>query len=460
MNASRVGFATTLGGILASAGSAIGLGNIWRFPMQAGQNGGSAFIIVYLLCILVFGIPLMIAEFAVGRKTRANVGNAFKVLSPDSPWRFVGPLAVIIAFLILCYYNVVAGWVLCYTYDAIIGTFQVASATTAEGGNVYADLFVSFISNPWKPVVCLILFMAATHYVVTRGVDKGIERFSKMLMPLLFLLLVLLVIFALNMPGASQGLEFLFKPNFDAITPSVVLSALAQCFYSMSLGMGLVTYASYFKRDANLSRSAVSIAIMDTLVAIAAGVVIFPAVFSVEGVEPTAGASLVFIALPNVFNSALSASPLLAWIIPVMFFFLLMVATITSCIFLHEVATAFVAENTNLTRHRSALVVSVLAIAIGICCSLSMGPWSDFTLFDMNLFDLFDYVTAKLMLPISGFFIALFVGWKLNQKTLQNELTSNGLFKCSWLQLFLIDMKVVIPAIIVAIMVAQLMGTV
>ncbi|MBO5566415.1 MAG: sodium-dependent transporter [Succinivibrio sp.] len=450
----HAGFSSKLGGVLAAAGSAIGLGNIWRFPMQAGQNGGSAFILVYIICILCFGIPLLISEFVIGRHARANVGNAYRVLAPNTFWRYIGPFTVLIAFLILCYYNVVAGWVLDYTYDAVVGNFALNPADYGDA-NPYADNFINFVTNPWKPIICLVLFMAATHYVVTRGVEKGIERFSKILMPILCVIMILLVIFALNMPGAEKGLSFLFSLKFEDITPSVVLSALAQCFYSLSLGMGIVTYASYFKKEANLARTATSIAFMDTLVAILAGIIIFPAVFSVSGIEPQAGASLVFISLPNVFNSALSSMPILAWLMPVLFYGLLMVATITSCIFLHEVATAYVAENFGFTRHRAALIVSIFAIALGICCSLSMGIWSDFKIFDLNLFDLFDSVTAKIMLPVSGVLVCLFVGRKMTRKQLITELSSYGAIRVKFLGPLLFAVKYFAPLTIALIMISQ-----
>ena len=447
-----------MGGVLAAAGSAIGLGNLWRFPTEAGQNGGSAFLFVYFICVLIFGIPLLIAEFCIGRRARCNVGDAFKVLAPDSPWRHLGLVPVVIAFLILCYYNVIAGWVLCYAYDAAAGHFQVSTLTDAEGRNVFANGFSAFISDPWQPVLCLTIFMGLTWFIITRGVQRGIERSSRFLMPLLFVIMILLMVFALRMPGAGQGLSFLFTPDFSAITPKVVLSALAQCFYSLSLGMGLITYASYFTRENHLGRSALSVGVMDTLVAVCAGIVIFPAVFSVPDIEPSSGASLVFIALPNVFNSALGGMPVLAWLIPLLFYVLLLVATLTSCMFLHEVVTAFVAETFAQSRRRAALEVSVACIAIGIVCSLGNGPWADVQPFGMGIIDFFDYVTAKLMLPISGLLVALFVGYKLSRWALLRELSSYGMYRVNWYKVLLFDLRVLVPLIIVIIMVTQLTG--
>ncbi|MDD6317632.1 MAG: sodium-dependent transporter [Succinatimonas hippei] len=451
----RIGFGTKLGGVLAAAGSAVGLGNIWRFPTEAGLNGGGAFILVYIGCVILFGLPLMMAEFMIGRHARANVGSAYRILAPNSSWRFLGPFTVLIAFLILSYYNVVAGWVFYYLFEAATGSFVTLSEAVSSGNaNAFADNFTSFVSDPVKPVICLLVTIGITHFVVTRGVRNGIERSSKILMPLLFLIILVLIVFALRMPGASKGLSFIFSPDFSKIDGKVVLAALSQCFYSLSLGMGLVTYASYFHREANLGRSALSVAFMDTMVAIAAGVIIFPAVFSVAGVEPTAGASLVFISLPSVFDSALSDAPFLMWLIPVMFFALLIFATLTSTIFLHEVVTAWASETFGLTRHRSARIITVLIILLGICCSLSMGPWSGFKISGMNLFDLFDDVTTKYMLPISGLLVAIFAGWKLTTRQKWVELTSHGLIKFKFLSPLMIMLRYICPVLLVVIMVA------
>lgn len=452
-NSNRIGFATKLGGIMAAAGSAVGLGNIWRFPMEAGENGGGAFILIYIACVLLFGVPLMIGEFVVGRHARANVGSAYGILAPRTLWKWVGPWAVLIAFLIICYYNVVTGWVFCYFYDAIVGNFVSLSEQVADNPGIFTDNFVNFVANPYQPVICLLVTIGITHFVVIRGVRNGIENSARIFMPALFIILILLMGFAFSMPGAAQGFAFMLEPDFSAVTPSAVLAALAQCFYSLSIGMGIVTYASYFRREDNLVHNAVSVACMDTAVAIIAGLIIFPAVFSVEGVEPQAGASLVFIALPNVFNSALEGSSLLLWLVPVLFYALLLLASLTSVIFLHEVVTAWVAETFNYSRHRSARIVTALIIFLGIFCSLSMGPLSDFTVAGMNLFDLFDTVTTKIMLPISGFFVALFVGWKLSTHKLWVELTSHGMFRFKLVHLFVGLLRYVCPVLILGILI-------
>lgn len=453
----RMGFASKLGGLLAAAGSAVGLGNIWRFPTQAGEEGGAAFLLVYIAIIFIFGIPLLISEFAIGRHARANVGNAYSVLAPNTHWKFIGVASVLVAFTIFCYYNVVVGWVVYYVWDAISGNFvSLGQVVNADGSNEFANHFGSFVSNPWKPIVCLAIVIGIMHYVIVSGVQKGIERSSKLLVPALFIIMIMLVIFAATMPGAAEGYKFLFSPDFSAITPDVCLSALGQCFYSFSLGMGLVTYASYFRRDVHLNRTALSVGLIDTLVAVMAGMIIFPAVFSVQGMEPSVGAGLVFISLPNVFDSALQSVPFFGWLIPTAFYVILFMAAITSCIFLHEVSTAFIAERANLSRHKAAAIVSLAAFIIGCGASLSMGPWSDPIFFGMNFFNFLDYFTAKLILPLTGMGAALFVGWKMTTRQLWSELTSYGKVKFLWLVPFKILVRYIIPVLILLIMITQL----
>ena len=451
---SRIGFATKLGGMLAAAGSAIGLGNIWRFPIQAGQSGGSAFILIYLLCVALFGIPLLISEFAIGRHARANVGNAYRVLAPNTLWKWIGPLSVLVAFLIFCYYNVVVGWVFYYTWDSLLGTF-VSMGSGTEAVEAFGEHFNSFITNPWKPIICLIIVTAMCHFVVVSGVQSGIEKTSKILIPGLFIIMIFLAVFAFFMPGATQGYKFLFAMDFSAITPKVILSALGQCFYSLSIGVGLITYASYFRRDVNLTNTAVSIGVMASLVAVLAGIIIFPAVFSVEGMSPEFGAGLVFVALPNVFNTALSGVPFLAWLVPVLFYVILLLAALTSTIFLQEVTTAFVSETFGTTRHRASLYVTISVLLLGIACSLSLGPWSEFKIFGLNLFDFVDSLTAKFILPITGLGASLFVGWKLTTRQLWSELTSYGKIRFGWVRTFLFLVRFLIPSLIVLIMLSN-----
>lgn len=419
----RANFGSKLGVILASAGSAVGLGNIWRFPYETGENGGAAFIIIYLGCVLLMGIPIMVAEFLIGRRSRSNTAGAYQRLAPGTPWKWVGRMGVLAGFLILSYYTVVAGWTLEFIYEAATNSF---AGKSAEG---FIASFDSFVANPWRPLIWLIVFMLMTHYIIVKGVEKGIEKSAKIMMPALFILLIILAICSISLPGSSAGINFLFKPDFSQINSNTFLSAMGQAFFSLSLGMGcLCTYASYFKNDTPLPKVALNVATIDTLVAILAGIIIFPAAFSV-GIKPDAGPSLLFITLPNVFQQAFGSIPLLAITLSIMFYVLLAVAALTSTISLHEVVTAYLHEEFNMTRKKAARIVTTSCIILGVFCSLSLGIGKEYTLFGMTLFDLFDYVTAKLMMPIGGFLIAIFTGWYLDKKIVWEEITNQGKLK-------------------------------
>ena len=419
----RANFGSKLGVILASAGSAVGLGNIWRFPYETGENGGAAFIIIYLGCVLLMGIPIMVAEFLIGRRSRSNTAGAYQRLAPGTPWKWVGRMGVLAGFLILSYYTVVAGWTLEFIYEAATNSF---AGKSAEG---FIASFDSFVANPWRPLIWLIAFMLMTHYIIVKGVEKGIEKSAKIMMPALFILLIILAICSISLPGSSAGINFLFKPDFSQINSNTFLSAMGQAFFSLSLGMGcLCTYASYFKNDTPLPKVALNVATIDTLVAILAGIIIFPAAFSV-GIKPDAGPSLLFITLPNVFQQAFGSIPLLAITLSIMFYVLLAVAALTSTISLHEVVTAYLHEEFNMTRKKAARIVTTSCIILGVFCSLSLGIGKKYTLFGITLFDLFDYVTAKLMMPIGGFLIAIFTGWYLDKKIVWEEITNQGKLK-------------------------------
>ena len=435
----RANFGTKLGVILASAGSAVGLGNIWRFPYMTGEYGGAAFILTYLGCVLLFGAPIMMAEFLIGRRSRSNTSRAYQKLAPGTPWRWVGRMGVLAGFLILSYYSVVAGWTLEYIVDAAVGNFA------DKGPAEFVQFYNSFVSNPWLPVVWTIVFLVGTHLIIVKGVEKGIERSSKVMMPALFVLLLILAVCAILLPGSGRGIEFLLKPDFSKVDGSVLLAAMGQAFFSLSLGMGcLCTYASYFKSDTNLPRTAFSVAIIDTAVAILAGVIIFPAAFAV-GIQPDSGPGLLFVTLPNVFQQAFGNVPFIAALLAVMFYILLALAALTSTISLHEVVTAYLHEEFNLSRGKAARMVTGGCIVLGTLCSLSLGLGRDYTLFGMTLFDLFDFVTAKLMLPLGGFFIALFTGWFLDKKIVREELTNQGALRLRIYGLIIFLLKFVAP---------------
>ena len=446
----RGNFGSKLGVILASAGSAVGLGNIWRFPYETGNHGGAAFILIYLGCILLLGLPIMIAEFLIGRHSQANTARAYQILAPGTQWRWVGRMGVLAGFLILGYYYVVAGWTLEYIFEAVSNSF--AGKTPAE----FISSFQSFSSNPWRPALWLTLFLLATHFIIVKGVEKGIEKSSKIMMPTLFIIILILVGCSVTLPGAGKGIEFLLKPDFSKVDGNVFLGAMGQAFFSLSLGMGcLCTYASYFSKNTNLTRTAFSVGIIDTFVAVLAGFIIFPAAFSV-GIQPDAGPSLIFITLPNVFQQAFSGIPILAYIFSVMFYVLLALAALTSTISLHEVVTAYLHEEFNFTRGKAARLVTTGCILLGILCSLSLGVTKEFTIFGLGMFDLFDFVTAKLMLPLGGLLISIFTGWYLDKKLVWSEITNNGTLKVPTYKLIIFILKYVAPIAISVIFINEL----
>ena len=446
----RGNFGSKLGVILASAGSAVGLGNIWRFPYETGNHGGAAFILIYLGCILLLGLPIMIAEFLIGRHSQANTARAYQILAPGTQWRWVGRMGVLAGFLILGYYSVVAGWTLEYIFEAVSNSF--AGKTPAE----FISSFQSFSSNPWRPALWLTLFLLATHFIIVKGVEKGIEKSSKIMMPTLFIIILILVGCSVTLPGAGKCIEFLLKPDFSKVDGNVFLGAMGQAFFSLSLGMGcLCTYASYFSKNTNLTRTAFSVGIIDTFVAVLAGFIIFPAAFSV-GIQPDAGPSLIFITLPNVFQQAFSGIPILAYIFSVMFYVLLALAALTSTISLHEVVTAYLHEEFNFTRGKAAQLVTTGCILLGILCSLSLGVTKEFTIFGLGMFDLFDFVTAKLMLPLGGLLISIFTGWYLDKKLVWSEITNNGTLKVPTYKLIIFILKYVAPIAISVIFINEL----
>jgi NSS family neurotransmitter:Na+ symporter len=409
-----------MGAIFAAAGSAVGLGNIWRFPMLVGDNGGAAFILIYILCILFVGIPIMVGEFVIGRHTQSNMIDAFRQLAPGKWWRIIGVMGIGVAFIILSYYIVVSGWTLFYAYSSFTGALANPDCN-------YGAFFGDFVANPWLSLLSAVLFMLMTHLIIIRGVQNGIEKCSKVLMPMLLLIIGILVVCTFSMPGINEGLTFLLKPDFSKLTISVVLAAMGQAFYSLSVAMGcLCTYASYFGRNTRLVSSALSVSSIDTFVAILSGFIIFPAVFSVPGVEANAGPGLVFQTLPYVFNMAFGDVPFLAYIFSGLFYILLFLAALTSAISLHEAVTAYVHENWNITRKKASTIVSASAMFMGVFCCLSFGVLSHWTIFGLTIFDLFDVVSSTIILPLGGVLLALFVGWYLNRELVRKEITNDG----------------------------------
>ncbi len=449
MSNERGNFGSKIGIVLATAGSAVGLGNVWRFPYMVGEDGGAAFILVYIICILLLGLPGMICEFIVGRHAQANAAAAYDKLSGGRPWKLVGYLGILTSTIILGFYAVVAGWCLQYLYAALVGQLS-------GDANYVKDYFVSFSSSPIRPVLFGIAFILITHLVVVRGVRGGIERASKTLMPILFLLLLILVVASCLLPGAMEGVRFLFQPDFSKLSSNVMLDALGQAFFSLSLGTAcLCTYASYFSRDTNLLASAGQIALLDTMIAILSGLMIFPAAASV-GISPDSGPSLIFITLPNVFQQAFAAMPIAGYVVGVMFFALLVFAALTSTISMHEIGTAFFTEEWNMPRRRSAWVITVVASLICVVCSLSVGAIDELKLLGVSVMDFCDQLTANFMLPTGALLACLFVGWYIPRQVAHDEFTNWGTHGQRIFPVFLFAVRYVCPLCIVLVFLHQL----
>ena len=441
-------FGSKLGIILATAGSAVGLGNVWRFPYMTGHNGGAAFIIIYIACMLLLGIPGMVCEFIVGRHGATNAARAYDKLSKGKPWKLVGYMGIVTSILILGFYSVVAGWCLNYLFVSFGGSI----AADAEGVTTY---FLHFSSGVALPIIYGLAFILITHFVVAKGIRHGIERASKMLMPTLFILLLIIVISSCMLPGAYKGIEFLIKPDFSKVTKSMMLEALGQAFFSLSLGTAcLCTYASYFGKHIDLMRSACQIAFVDTIVAILAGLMIFPAAFSV-GVSPDSGPSLIFITLPNVFSQAFASMPIVGYIISILFYALLSLAALTSTISMHEIGTSFFHEEFNRPRKQAAWVVTVIASVVCIFCSLSVGAYKGLTILGMSIMDFLDYLTAQYLMPCGALLTCLYVGWYISKSVIRQEYTNDGQLRSLSFPLFMFIVRFVCPIFIVLIFLHQ-----
>ncbi|MDE7085958.1 MAG: sodium-dependent transporter [Prevotella sp.] len=448
MNETRGKFGSKLGIVLATAGSAVGLGNVWRFPYMAGENGGAAFILLYVGCILLLGLPGMLSEFIVGRHGQTNAARAYDKLASGRPWKFVGYLGILTSTIILGFYAVVAGWCLQYLYASVTGQLL-------GDADYVKTYFATFSSSPWQPVGWGIAFILLTHVVIVFGVRRGIERASKWLMPILLLLLLVLVVASCMLPGAMGGVKFLLEPDFSKLSSNVMLEALGQAFFSLSLGTAcLCTYASYFSRSTNLLRSAGQIVALDTLIAILSGLMIFPAAFSV-GVEPDSGPSLIFITLPNVFQQAFAAMPTVGWLISIMFYALLVFAALTSTISMHEIGTAFFTEELHWPRRKSAWLLTVVAGVLCLFCSWSVGAY-DIRLLGLSLMDFCDQLTANFLLPLGGMLACLFVGWYIPRQVVYDEFTNHGAHNRRYYSLYLFAVRYVCPIAILLVFLHQL----
>lgn len=406
----RALFASRFGAIAASVGSAVGLGNIWRFPYEAGIHGGGAFLICYIAFVLLLGVPVLCAEFAMGRASRSNVFGAYRRLGGSAPWQVTGVICIVASFMIISFYSVVAGWTLEYSVSSIAGGLDFEDKATAQ--TQFAAL-----TTGWNPLIWTLIFLVFNFAIMLGGVTKGIERVSNILMPVLFVLLLAFCIHSATMPGFVDGISFLFKPDFSAITPSVLLGAMGQAFFSLSIGLGcMMTYASYFNRDIRLTGTATTIAGLDFLVALLAGIIIFPAVFS-YGMSPQAGPTLVFEVLPYIFMQLPGGA---VW--STLFFLLLFVASITSTVSMSEISITYFCEERSMSRRSATLLSAAITVAGATLCALSFGAMNDCTIAGKTVFDIFDYVSSNILLPAGGMVCCIFVGWKMDRRPVEKEL--------------------------------------
>ncbi len=441
----RDGFSSRFGIICAAAGSAIGLGNIWRFPYVAGESGGGAFLLIYLGFILMLGIPVMLSEFVIGRRGQRNALGSFKKLAPGTPWYLVGVMGIIASFIILAFYSTIAGWTLEYVYKAVTNAF--AGKTSGE----IEHMFDTFHKQAFRPLLWQIVFMFMTVWIIMSGVKQGIERYAKVLMPFLVLLLVIMSIRSITLPGSAEGLLFLFKPDFSAIDSSVLLAALGQAFFSLSIGMGtMITYGSYIQKQNNLGNLAVEVSLADTFIAILAGVAIFPAVFAF-GVDPAGGPGLIFNVLPGIFQQMPGG-----YFFAIIFFLLLSIAALTSSISILEVVVAYMTEELKVTRRKATIMAALAATFVGVFCTLSFGALGDIKISGLIFFDILDFTASNILLPLGGLTIVLFVGWYMKGLDYKEELSNNGLLKVKIFGVLMFLLKFIAPVAIALILLNSL----
>lgn len=446
-------FGTKIGLIAATVGSAVGLGNVWRFPAETQNNGGAAFLLLYVLCVVILGIPVMLAEFSLGRGGKSDAIGVFRKLSPGSKWWVVGLLSVIASFLVLSYYMVVAGWTLEYLYQSITGALYDSMGSTDDAmRSGFLTKMDEYISTDWAPLVFTYLVVAINVGVLLAGVQKGIENLSNVLMPLLFVILIVLCCITLSLPSAGEGVAYFLQPDFSKITPTVVVSALGQAFFSLSLGMGiLITFASYYPADTKLTRTSVIVSVMSLVVAVLMGLIIFPAVksFGLDK-ESLQGATLVFVTLPEVFANL--PMPRL-W--SSMFFLLLLVAALTSTISIAEVSVAMLRDRFNMTRRKAVFIVMGVLVIFNTLCSLSFGSLSDFRIFGLTIFDLLDNFTTNILLPLVSLGVCVYLGWFAPKGLLADQLSNNGTIRSRITNVVLFIIRYVAPVLIALILISK-----
>lgn len=441
----RSTFGSTFGTVAVVGGSVIGLGNIWRFPYVAGQNGGAAFILIYICVALLISVPIMLSEFSIGRAAQSNSMRAYRTVSGHRRWKAIGYLGIATAFTILSFYSVIAGWSLEFIKESFTGEFMSMDAAGIK------DNFDAFVASGWRPVLWIALFVISTTFIVGSGIEKGIERFNKFAMPLMFLILVAMAINSVTLSGFREGAAFLLKPDFSKVTIRTVLTAMGQSFFSLSLGMGiLVTYGSYIRQGRNMFALAGTVTLADTCIAILSGLAIFPAVFSF-GINPTSGPDLVFLTLPNIFAQMTGGQ-----IFAVLFFMLLFAASITSSVSLMEVVVAWVHEEFKLKRPVATAVTGAAVLCTAILCALSQMPGSSIAVGKFDLFDFFDMITSLYMIPIGGFMVVIFVGWIVGRNKVRNEMTTYGRFGTGLFEVIYPLIKFVIPLIMAVLFLNEL----
>ena len=427
MTTKREHFGSRAAVIMAMAGSAIGLGNIWRFPYMVGEYGGAAFILVYILCSFVLSFPIFLAEAVIGRKTHVNAIGAMKQLAPNSFWTVLGYLSVITPTIIVSYYSIVGGW----SIEYFLKSFSLN--------------FGEFRPSGWTPLIFNTIFLGLSAGIVAFGVKAGIEKFNKISIPLLFVLIVLIMVYSLNMPGADKGVEYLVKPDFSKLTGRTLAFALGQSFYAMSLGMGIViTYSSYVHKDENLVASGVGTVLAALMFSVLAGFAIMPAVFS-AGIAPSSGPGLVYQTLPHVFSGMGAASPLLATCVAVLFFFSVIVAAMTSSISLIEVGVAYLVEEKNYKRSTACLVIFVITWLLGLA-----------SVFSIKAFGKVDAFSSNFLLTAGVLLVVLFVGWKMDKEDVRDEITNRGIVNRKVFGIFYFLVRYIAPITVITIFITNL----
>ena len=412
----RDSFGSRFGALVAMAGSAVGLGNLWRFPYLVGENGGAAFIIIYIMMVFFLCLPIFISEFVVGRRSQQNAYAAFRDLSGGSAWKWVGMFTVIVPLIVLSYYSVIGGWSVEYLLKSITFTF-----TDGDTRTTMSTMFTDFVSSTWMPIIMHTVFLFATTLIVMVGIKDGIEKFSKVMMPLLFFMVLAIAVYSLTLPGAGRGVDYLFKPDFSKIDGHTFAAALGQAFFSLSLGFGtIMTYASYVDKKENPLFQSTATAVSDLMFALIAGVAIMPAVFAF-GLDPQSGPGLVFETLPYVFSQMPAGG-----VIAIVFFIALLVAALTSSISMLEVAVAYLVEEKGLKRLSASLIVFAVCWVVGVLCSLSFGPLSGVKIAGLSIFDFFDSISSNILMTLGSLMTVLFVGWRLKKTDIYDEFTNGG----------------------------------